>query len=300
MEFRKNILCLLCVSLLIQVTPILAATKKRKPAATLPAGVQVSRDLEYKQPFRRPLALDLYRPQTIKKKLPVVIWIHGGGWKNGSKNRCPATWLATQGFAVASISYRLTHEARWPAQIDDCREAVRWLRKNARRYRLDSENIGIWGSSAGGHLVAILGTIDPPAGEKISSRVQAACDWFGPTDLLTMPPNNVSKERSLEMVANSNGAKLLGATVRDVPGKAKHASGLYHVSSDDPPFLVMHGDKDPGVPISQSERFVKALRAAKVDVTWQVVKGAGHGGKQFKTPEMSSVVQRFFERTLKN
>lgn len=300
MEIRKFFLCLLCVGLLIDATPLSAGSKKRKPVEKLPAGVQVIRDLEYKQPFRRPLLLDLYRPKLVSKKLPVVVWIHGGGWKNGSKDKCPASWLATHGFAVASINYRLTQEAQWPAQIEDCREAVRWLRQNAGQFRLDANNIGIWGSSAGGHLVAILGTIDAPVSEKVSSRVQAACDWFGPTDLLTMPPNTVSKDRSLEMVANSNGAKLLGATVRDIPEKAKHASGLYHVSADDPPFLVMHGDEDPGVPISQSERFVKALRAAKVDVTWQVVKGAGHGGKLFKTPEMSAVVRRFFERTLKN
>lgn len=293
----------ICVSLLIAGVMCLWSTEanaaKKSKRNEVSEGVKVLRDLEYKAPFARPLGLDLYRPEKFKGRLPVVVWVHGGGWKNGSKEGCPAKWLAQHGFAVASISYRLTHDAQWPAQIDDCRSAVRWLRKNARKYRLDPDHIGIWGSSAGGHLVAIMGTIDAPKGEEISSRVQAVCDWFGPTDLLTMPPNNVSATRSIEQVRNSNGAKLLGATVRDIPEKAKEASGLYHVSSDDPPFLVMHGDEDPGVPIAQSERFVAALRKANVPVTYHVVKGAGHGGKLFKTEEVNSVVVKFFNDALK-
>jgi len=276
-----------------------AKKKNRKRNNSVPADVTVVRDIVYKEPFKRPLELDLYRPKKFKGRLPVVVWIHGGGWKNGSKNNCPASWLAADGFAVASINYRLTHDAQWPAQIDDCRDAVRWLRDNATKYRLNPEKIGAWGGSAGGHLVAILGTIDAPKGEQTSSRVQAACDWYGPTDLLTMPPNVVSAKRTLEQVSKSNGAKLLGTTVRDIPEKAKQASGLYHVSPDDPPFLVMHGEKDPGVPIVQSEKFVAALREAGVDTTYHVVKNAGHGGPGFRTDEVKAIVRKFFTRTLK-
>jgi len=294
----------ICVSLLLAGVMCLslayASAAKKSKRNELPEGVSVLRDLEYKAPFARPLGLDLYRPEKFEGRLPVVVWVHGGGWKNGSKEGCPAKWLAQRGFAVASISYRLTHDAQWPAQIDDCRSAVRWLRKNARRYRLDPDHIGAWGSSAGGHLVAIMGTIDAQKGEAVSSRVQAVCDWFGPTDLLTMPPNNVSATRTIEQVRKSNGAKLLGATVRDIPEKAKEASGLYHVSSDDPPFLVMHGDEDTGVPIRQSERFVAALKKAKVPVTYHVVKGAGHGGKLFKTDEVNAMIVKFFNATLKS
>ncbi|MGB0581016.1 MAG: alpha/beta hydrolase fold domain-containing protein [Limisphaerales bacterium] len=275
------------------------AAKKNKIQPP-PDGVSVLRDIVYKQPFIRPLELDLYRPKNFKGRLPVVVWVHGGGWKNGSKNNCPAKFLAQHGFAVASIDYRLTHHAQWPAQIDDCRSAVRWLRKNAGKYRLNPNKIGAWGSSAGGHLVAILGTIDAPDGEEVSSRVQAACDWFGPSDLLTMPYNMVSAKRTIEQVRNSNGAKLLGAAVPDIPKKARHASALHHVSVDDPPFLVMHGDEDPGVPIDQSNRFAAALKKAKVDVTYHVVKGAGHGGKLFKTDEVNQLIIDFFSRTLKN
>lgn len=277
-----------------------ATPKRQKPVGDPPPGVEVLRNLVYKEPFIRPLELDLYRPAKFDRNLPVVIWVHGGGWLNGSKDNCPAAWLAAEGFAVASINYRLSREAQWPAQIEDCRDAVRWLRENANTYRLNPERIGAWGSSAGGHLVAILGTISAPDRETTSSRVQAICDWFGPTDLLTMPPNMVSDARTLEQVAKSNGAKLLGATVRDVPDKARNASGLYHVSPDDPPVLVMHGDKDPAVPVIQSERFVAALKQAGVDTTYHVVKGAGHGGAGFKTEKVRNIVRDFFLRTLSN
>lgn len=263
-----------------------------------PEGVEVIRDIVHSTVGEQKVMLDLYRPKEIKTKLPVVVWIHGGGWKNGSKDRCPAAWLATKGFAVISADYRLTHQAQWPAQIDDCRAAVRWARKNAENYSLNSEKIGAWGSSAGGHLVALMGTLDAPAGEKTSSRVQAVCDWFGPSDLLTMPPNTLSAKRTEADIAKSNGAKLLGATVREVPELAKQASAIYQVSADDPPFLIMHGEKDPGVPLSQSKRLNEKLVSVGVDSTLAIVKGAGHGGKEFQAPEVKQTVLDFFVRTL--
>ena len=276
-----------------------ATKKKQDRFGKLPAGVKVERDIVYQRVGDKALLLDLYRPESSKAKLPVIVWVHGGGWKNGSKNRCPAVWLASHGYAIASINYRLTHEAQWPAQIDDCRAAVRWLRRHANDRQLDEASIAAWGSSAGGHLVALMGTLAPAADKKVSSRVQAVCDWFGPTDLLTMPPNNVGNGRTEQDVANSNGAKLLGATVREIPELAKRASAFYQVSKGDPPFLIMHGDKDPGVPISQSERLHKRLLSHGVDSTLHVVKGAGHGGKQFQTPEVRDAIRRFFDKNLK-
>lgn len=273
-------------------------TKKKLPA--VPESVAVTRDIEYSRPNEQPVLLDLYRPKTIQGKLPVIVWVHGGGWKNGSKERCPAIGMAENGFAVASINYRLTDQAQWPAQINDCRSAVRWLRTNADQYQLNAEKIGAWGSSAGGHLVALMGTLDAPANEKTSSRVQAVCDWFGPSDLLTMPYNVVSEKRTAEQVANSNGAKLLGKPVPSVPELAKQASAIYQVSDDDPPFLIMHGDQDPGVPPTQSQRLHEKLVAAGCSSKLHFVKGAGHGGKEFQTPEIQKMVLEFFKRTLKN
>jgi acetyl esterase/lipase len=258
----------------------------------------VIKDLEYARAGDKRLLLDLYRPEGASEPLPVVMWVHGGGWKNGSKNRCPATWLVEHGFAVASINYRLTQEAQWPAQIDDCRAAVRWLRQNADKYGLDGNHIAAWGGSAGGHLVALLGTLAPPADETTPSRVQAVCDWYGPSDLLTMPPNVLGNGRSLEDIANSNGAKLLGGTVRDRHELARQASALYQVSSNDPPFLIMHGEKDPGVPVEQSQRLHEKLTAAGVSSSLHIIPGAGHGGKEFQSPEVRKIVLKFFKGRL--
>ncbi|MEM1297256.1 MAG: alpha/beta hydrolase, partial [Verrucomicrobiota bacterium] len=195
----------------------------------VPDTVEKLADLTYKEVDGINLQLDLYRPKVRDAKLPVVVWVHGGGWKNGSKKKCKATWLAEKGYAVASINYRLTDVAQWPAQIDDCHDSVRWLKSKAAEYGLDAENVGVWGSSAGGHLVALMGTRPTDEG----GQIDAVCDWFGPTELLTMPPNNVGNGRTEEDIAKSNGAKLLGATVRDVPDLARDASALDHVSRDD-------------------------------------------------------------------
>tara|TARA_R110002096_G_scaffold23303_4_gene74240 strand:- start:220 stop:1143 length:924 start_codon:yes stop_codon:yes gene_type:complete len=280
-------------------TPLVDAQGKKKKPAAVPEGVTVKKDIVYATHDGIELGLDLYLPkEKSAQPLPVVMWIHGGGWLNGSKDKCKASFLATRGFAVASIAYRLTDAAQWPGQINDCYAAVRWLREHADDYGLDGNNIGAFGSSAGGHLVALMGTRS--AGEEsTNSRVQAVCDWFGPADLLTMPPNVVSEERTLEQVSQSNGAKLLGATVRDVPELAKDASALYQISNDDPPFLIMHGSDDPGVPIDQSIRFHQALNEAGVDAEFFIVEGAGHGGPEFGTSEVQDKVADFFARCLK-
>ena len=264
------------------------------------AAPTVLKDIEYSRPNGYPLLLDLYLPERAQDEgAPVVVWVHGGGWKNGSKEKPKAAWLAEEGYAVVSINYRLTDLAQWPAQIDDCREAVRWARRNASVFGFDLDRIGTWGSSAGGHLVALMGTLPYPENESVSSRVQAVCDWFGPTELLTMPPNNVGEGRTEEDVANSNGAKLLGCTVKDCPELARQASAYDNVSKDDAPFLIMHGDEDPGVPIQQSIQFYERLRKTGVPVQYEVVEGAGHGGKLFDTPEVKATVRAFFDQYLK-
>jgi len=270
------------------------------PFAFAAAEPEVLRDIEYFRPNDYPLLLDLYLPEEAKNTaVPVVIWVHGGGWKNGSKKNSKASWLAEEGYAVISINYRLTDVAQWPAQIDDCREAVRWARRNAKVFGLDANRIGAWGASAGGHLVALMGTLPYPENESITSRVLAVCDWYGPTELLTMPPNNVGDGRTEEDVANSNGAKLLGCTVKDCPDLAKQASAYDNVSRDDAAFLIMHGDEDPGVPLQQSIQFHDRLRENGVPSTLKVIEGAGHGGKLFDTPEVRETVLQFFDKQLK-
>ena len=256
-------------------------------------------DLIYSDADGNPQGLDLYLPKDTTGPWPVVVWVHGGGWKNGSKKNPKPLFLIEHGYAVASIDFRQTHDAMWPAQMDDCRNAIRWLRTHSRDYQLNPEKIGVWGSSSGGHLVALMGTLPYDPNEKVSSRVQAVCDWYGPTDLLTMPPNNVGNGRTEEDVANSNGAKLLGCTVRDCSDLAKQVSSFYQVSPDDAPFLIMHGDEDPGVPLSQSTRLYHALQAQGVYSELDILVGAGHGGPLFATEAVQTRVLKFFDRFLR-
>ena len=275
------------------------AKAKARATAAWPESVERLADLVYQEVDGLRLALDLYLPRSRPKSpLPVVLWVHGGGWSQGSKDRCPATWLAAEGFAVASVQYRLSTQARWPAQIEDCREAVRWLRRQAATHGLDAERIGAWGGSAGGHLVALMGTLPLPENEVVSGRISAVCDWYGPSDLLTMPANVVTATRTRAEVEKSNGALLLGGAVMDRPELARQASALHQVSAGDAAFLIQHGDADPQVPLAQSQRLHEALVAAGVESTLVVLPGAGHGGPAFQTPEVRAQILAFFQKHL--
>lgn len=265
-------------------------------APKVPEGVEVLRDLEYAQVKGLSLKLDLYRPVgKPAAPMPLVIWVHGGGWKTGTKAGCPVTWLATKGYAVASLDFRLLPDHPWPAQIEDPVAALRWLRKESGKYGYDAERSAAMGGSSGGHVVALWGTLTLPAEDK----VKAVVDMYGPTDLLTMPPNVLSAKRTRVDLAKANGALLLGGVVMDQPEKAKAVSALHQVSKDDVPFLIMHGMADPGVPVDQSERLHAALKAAGVESTLKLIPGAGHGGKEFDSAESRALIQGFLDKHLK-
>lgn len=265
-------------------------------APKVPEGVEVVRDLEYAQVKGVSLKLDLYRPMAKPSApMPLVIWVHGGGWKTGTKANCPTAWLAAKGYAVASLDFRLLPEYPWPAQIEDPIAALRWLRKESGRYGFDSERTAAMGGSSGGHVVALWGTLTLPPEDK----VKAVVDWYGPTDLLTMPPNVLSEKRTRAELAKANGALLLGGVVMDQPDKAKAVSALHQVSKDDVPFLIMHGTADTSVPVDQSERLHAALKAVGVESTLKLLPGAGHGGKEFDAPDSRALVQAFLDKHLK-
>ena len=288
--------CLFLSIASVVCTGVVAQEEKRTPKAKKDSSRRADhQDVVYLTPDGEPLHLDLYLPSLAEdERCPCIVFVHGGGWKNGDKKSGGknAGWLADHGFAVASINYRLTDVAQWPAQINDCYAAVRWVRENAKNYKIDPSRVGAFGTSAGAHLVALMGTRPCPDPETTSSRVQAVCDWFGPSELLTMPPNNAGD------IANSNGAKLLGATVREVPELAKDASGLDNVSADDAAFLIMHGAEDKGVPVNQSAKLHAKLIRSGVPSELAIIEGAGHGGKEFHTPAERKRVLRFFQRTL--
>lgn len=265
-------------------------------APKVPDGVEVVRDLEYAQVKGVSLKLDLYRPATKPAgTMPLVIWVHGGGWKTGTKAGCPVAWLAAQGYAVASLDFRLLPEHPWPAQIEDPVAALRWLRQESGKYGFDAERSAAMGGSSGGHVVALWGTLTLPPADK----VKAVVDWYGPTDLLTMPPNMLSAKRTRAELAKANGALLLGGIVMDQPEKAKAVSALHQVSKDDVPFLIMHGTADTSVPVDQSERLHAALKAAGVESTLKLLPGAGHGGREFDSAESRALIQAFLDKHLK-
>ena len=266
----------------------------------LPPGVKMLKDLEYGHAGSTAMRLDLYLPEKRDTPLPLLIWVHGGAWRSGSKdNPGPALQFASEGYAVAQVGYRLSGQAIFPAQIYDCKAAVRWLRANSQQYGLDPNRFAAWGSSAGGHLVALLGTsggVKELEGDvnqlQTSSRVQAVVDWFGPTDFLQITNESHNSEFN---AADSPVTELLGGTVAEKTQLAAQASPITFVTKDAPPFLIMHGDQDQTVPIKQSLRFYNALKKAGVDATFIPVKGAGHGSLG---PGAIGPVREFLRRTL--
>lgn len=262
--------------------------------------IDIHKDLVYGSEHQVRQSLDLYVPKDAKAPLPLVVWIHGGAWMAGDKNWNPATPLLNEGFAVASINYRLSQIATFPAQIHDCKAAIRYLRANADTYHIDPNSIGVWGASAGGHLVALLGVtngnkeLEGAVGDylKTSSDVQAVCDWFGPSDMLTM---SIGK-RQFEQGKDPE-LLLLGGPLSEKRELAELASPVTHVTKDAPPFLIMHGDQDNLVPIQQSRLLNDKLKAAGADSTLIVMEGKGHGFGN--DPSVLEPVIKFFNRTLK-
>lgn len=269
----------------------------------LPNGIKAYRDLTYVKVDGKSLLLDVYAPEKSEKRLPLIVWVHGGGWRAGSKNRCPALPYLSKGYVVASINYRLSQEAIYPAQIQDCKAAIRWLRANAKQYHINPERIGAWGSSAGGHLVALLGTTgdveafnDVGGHRDVSSRVQAVVDFFGPTDFLQMDSHSLKGARLIHNAANSPESKLIGGPIQKMKDKVQKANPITYVSREDPPFLILHGDKDPLVPWHQSKILFEALKEAKVPVRFELIKGAGHGFGGRK--EVNQMVEDHFRKYL--
>ncbi|MFQ5610410.1 MAG: alpha/beta hydrolase fold domain-containing protein, partial [Woeseiaceae bacterium] len=251
--------------------------------------------------------LDLLLPKkpNTDKPLPLIAFIHGGGWRGGDKRRGLSRvveFVESGDYAGVSIGYRLTDEAIWPAQIHDCKAAIRWIRANAKKYRLDPDRIGVMGTSAGGHLVAMLGTSD---GVKelegdlgnhkgISSRVACVVDLFGPTELLAMSqfPGRMDPD-----APNSAESRLVGGPLQQNKEIARSASATSYVSADDAPFLFIHGTKDPVVPLNQSERLHTALRRAKVEALFIKMDGGGHGG--FHSSSLQKRIRLFYDKHLR-
>jgi acetyl esterase/lipase len=256
------------------------------------------KDLVYSSAAGQELKLDLELPESSSRSTPLVLMIHGGSWSSGNRWDFTSPELVENGFAVATVDYRLAPDFQFPSNIQDVKAAVRFLRAHAADYQLDKNRFGAWGSSAGGHLVALLALAGPAAGWDVgdnldqSSAVQAVVDWFGPTNFLGLDSAPAS---SRETVARAFGNDSL---------RWRQGSPLFMVHKGAPPFMIMHGRRDKLVPLQQSQVLHDSLTQAGVVSRLVVVENAGHtfrpdgGAPEPSEPKLRQQVVRFFQETL--
>ncbi len=222
-------------------------------------------DLVYSSPGGTPLLADLYIPEEPARPLPTILFLHAGGWLAGDRRHGPdlARRFAERGFAMASIDYRLSREAIFPAALEDVIAAIAWLRSAGPEYGLNPERIGLWGASAGGHLAALAALSEP------ATNVRAVVAGYPPVDFYQMGKRSEDPE--------SYESRFLGAPIRTVPDLVKQANPLTYIRPGAPPFLLVHGRTDSSVPVEQSQLLYDALRAADNPVTLSVIDGLAHG-----------------------
>jgi acetyl esterase/lipase len=269
-----------------------------------PAHVRIFPDLPYVPDAKPHQKLDLYLPSPVPgDPLPLIVYLHGGGWKKGGKadGRSFAFRMVARGYAVACVDYRLSSEELFPAQLEDCKAAVRWLRDNAERYRLDPDHFGAMGVSAGGYLASMLGvtrsTLLFDVGERLnqSSSVLAVCDFFGPTDLLQLHEYSAAAgtPQADEIVS------LLGGDPHVQKLQTRKANPLTYLDGNAATFLLIQGTNDTVVPPAQSRLLYDALAKQHILVHLHLIHDAGHTGPAFVAPDINELVDKFFSRVLK-
>jgi acetyl esterase/lipase len=272
----------------------------RAPAQAPKVAVQAENDLVYGKGGDTELKLDLAIPKDGDGPFPALVCIHGGGWSSGDRQQLRATLpiLAGRGYVAASVTYRFVQAAKFPAQIEDCKAAVRWLRANAKKYKIDPDRIGAMGYSAGGHLACLLGTTDKNDGlegnggnPEQSSRVQAVVSFFGPTNFIT--------KNWTEDVERQFMIPLLGAKFEEKPELYRKVSPINYVTKDDPPFLFFHGTADTLVGIHHSRQMTEKLKEVGVSAKLIELEGEGHGWRGEKLFQSLQQMMTFFDEQLK-
>ncbi len=258
-------------------------------------------DIVFAEPGGVKLLLDLQLPAGVARP-PLVMFIHGGAYLGGNRKSTALAWLVDEGYAIARIEYRVSSEAIFPAQIHDCKGALRWLRAHQNEYGFNAERVVVAGTSAGGHLAALLGVsgeVEALEGTTAghaeeSSQVQGAIDYFGATDFILRSNDQPAKTE------HPRGAitLLLGGPVSKNRSLARLASPVTHVTADDPPLLIFHGEKDPVVHLSQSQRLLEVCQAKNHDTQLLVIPGQGHGWKGPTSQERLALL-RFLAKHLR-
>jgi acetyl esterase/lipase len=248
------------------------------------------------------LKLDLHRPQG--ENPPLIVYVHGGGWRAGSKEDVPIADLYDKGFAIASVDYRLSTQAVFPAQVHDIKAAIRFLRAKAGLFHINASKIAIIGSSAGGHLAALVGVsngnqeLEGKVGEHLdrSSDLQVIVSYYGASNLESILSQSTPKGLDFRIPALK---LLLGDTPDKKPELAKMASPVAHLDKNDPPLLLIHGDSDPQMPPQQSQELAKAYQALGLPVTLIMLPGSLHGGSEFYDEERTDLVAKFLDKVLR-
>lgn len=274
----------------------------------LPEGTSLHSDLAYAADTLTRHMLDLYMPPHAGNTVPLLVWIHGGGWTAGNKYgdmdymKTAIKAILENGYAIASIEYRYSTTAIFPAQIQDCNQAMEFLYENAGKYGLDNGRFGVIGFSAGGYLAALIATSNNkemkafyPDKKRPHFKIRAAIDFYGPTDFIA----RIGSMKLEEGNDKSTSTMLLGAQPLSRPDLAKMASPTTYVDKADPPFLIFHGDKDQTVPITLSKLLDSYLKLANVPSEFVIVRGAGHGGEAFGSEDIKDKILVFLNKYLK-
>ena len=269
----------------------------------------IRKEIVYADVDGRKLLLDLYVPHAGSgghppAPVPVIVWVHGGAWRSGSRSDVPIRGLIQRGFAIASVDYRLSTVARFPAQVHDIRAAIRFLRRNSSDLRLDASRFALGGVSAGGHLAALSGLSDQKSelegrvGDALdeSSEVHAIVSFFGASNFQTILSQSTPHGLSVRVPALE---LLLGGQPAALPDLARLASPVAHVNLQSPPLLLIHGDEDPQMPVDQSYELQMAYDRAGVPVQLTVIPGGRHGGPEFFSDSRLDEVTVFLQRHLK-
>lgn len=316
LRFSIGLFCFLIVFAASDISTLLTHAQekpdnKSKPEVNLPPGITWEFDVPYIRDGVAAQRLDVYYPeQKPEHPLPLIVHIHGGGWMGGSKFPCDARKMTAQGYVVASVEYRFSQAAKFPAQIQDCQAAIRWLRANAERYHINPEKVGVIGGSAGGHLAALVGVtggkkVFAPIGgkEHLSDGVQCVCDIFGPKNFASVI-EQAETDKNVKNIFKFNTpsdpySELIGTALSDKE-KTAAVSPITYVDKNSPPILILHGTHDALVPFAQSEEFETAMKDNGAPVWLQKFPGAGHGGGSFSKPSVNLLMKNFFDKFLKD
>jgi len=294
----RALLWLVAVAIFLCATAA-AQDKVLKSPLAPPAGVTYEKDVEFGKGGDTPLKLDIARPEKADKRLPCIVVIHGGGWRGGNfKVHVPQIFdFAEHGYVSATVQYRLVPTARWPAQIEDVKCAVRYLRANAEKYGIERERFGAIGFSAGAHLSMLLGTMDKKDGlegndgnPNESSKVQAVVSYFGPTDLA---------QKDFPEIVNGMLADFLGGKPEERAAEFKAASPVTYIDKEDAPILHFQGTKDKLVPYAQAYLLSDVMTKTGLGGRVELLLGADHGWGGAEMTRTVAESMEFFDKQLR-